>query len=65
MTAALVEKNMGPGKIPIYSYRIWHGVDVPEEQLNLHTSILNIFMLIATATLLLEICHRQCVDLHR
>lgn len=61
--AALVEKNMVPGKTPTYSYRIWHGIDVPEGQLNLHTNILNIFMLIATATLLLEICHRQYVDL--
>ena len=60
MTAALVAKSMVLGK----SYRIWHGVDVPEGQLNLHTNILNIFMLIATATLLLEICHRQCVDLY-
>lgn len=32
MTAALVEKNPVPGKTPIFSYRIWHRLDVPEGQ---------------------------------
>lgn len=65
MMSALAEEHPVPGKTPIYSYRIWHGLDVPEGQLNLHINILDIFMLIATATLLLDICHRQCVNLHR
>lgn len=63
MAATLVEKNLIPGKTLTYSYQIWHGVDVPEGQLNLHVNILNILMFIATAALHLEICHRQCVVL--
>lgn len=42
MTAALVEKNPVPGKTPIFSYRIWHRLDVPEGQLNLHLRHFNV-----------------------
>lgn len=63
MTATLVEKYLISGKTVICNYGIWHGLDVPEGQLNIHIKILNIFMLVATAKLLLGICHRR-LSLH-